>query len=97
MEERPPEIRRHLQTSPATRALAALGGLILGVGVLAAIAFAVVGRDSGASSDHATQAATTPALRPIPGSRILAGSLPASIYYSRWRSRATGFASFGNL
>ena len=66
MEERPPEIRRHRQTSPATRALAALGGLILGVGVLAAIAFAVVGRDSGASTDPATQAATTgPPPKPV--------------------------------
>jgi UPF0755 protein len=44
VEERPPGIRRHRTSSPATRALAAVGGLILGVGVLAAIAFAVVGR-----------------------------------------------------
>jgi UPF0755 protein len=66
MEERPPEIRRHRQASSATRALAALGGLILGVGVLAAIAFAVVGRDSGASSDQATQGTTTgPPSKPV--------------------------------
>ena len=66
MAERPPEIRRHRQTSPATRALAALGGLILGVGVLAAIAFAVVGRDSGASAGPATQDTTTgPPPKPV--------------------------------
>jgi UPF0755 protein len=44
VEDRPP-IRRHRSTSPASRALAVIGGLILGVGALAAIAFAVVGRD----------------------------------------------------
>jgi peptidoglycan lytic transglycosylase G len=66
MAERPPEIRRHRQTSPATRTLAALGGLILGVGVLAAIAFAVVGRDSGASAGPATQDTTTgPPPKPV--------------------------------
>ena len=66
MAERPPEIRRHRQTSPATRALAALGGLILGVGVLAAIAFAVVGRDSGVSAGPATQDTTTgPPPKPV--------------------------------
>ena len=66
MAERPPEIRRHRQTSPATRALAALGGLILGVGVLAAIAFAVVGRDSGASAGPSTQDTTTgPPPKPV--------------------------------
>ena len=66
MEERPPELRRQPQASSATRALAALGGVILGVGVLAAIAFAVVGRDSGASSDPATESATTgPPPKPV--------------------------------
>jgi len=70
MAERPPEIRRHRQTSPATRALAALGGLILGVGVLAAIAFAVLGRDSGASAGPATQDTTTGA-PPKPVLRIV--------------------------
>jgi UPF0755 protein len=66
MEERPPEIRRDRHASSATRALAALGGLILGVGVLAAIAFAVVGRDSGATSDPATQVTTTgPPPKPV--------------------------------
>ena len=66
MEERPPEIRRHRQASSTTRALAALGGLILGIGVLAAIAFAVVGRNSGASSGPATQDTTTgPPPKPV--------------------------------
>jgi UPF0755 protein len=66
MEERPPEIRRHRQASSTTRALAALGGAILGIGVLAAIAFAVVGRDSGASSDQAAQDTTTgPPAKPV--------------------------------
>jgi uncharacterized YceG family protein len=66
MAERPPEIRRHRQASSTTRALAALGGLILGIGVLAAIAFAVVGRDSGASSGQATQDTTTgPPPKPV--------------------------------
>jgi uncharacterized YceG family protein len=37
-------VTRHRSSSPASRALAAIGGLILGLGVLAAIAFAVVGR-----------------------------------------------------
>src|SRR6185369_12478338 len=65
MEERPPEIGRR-QASSATRALAALGGLILGLGVLAAIAFAVVGRDSGGSSAPATQDTTTgPPPKPV--------------------------------
>ena len=45
MEDRPTHIRRHRSASPASRALAVVGGLILGVGALAAIAFAVVGRD----------------------------------------------------
>lgn len=66
MEERPPDLRRHRQASPATRALALLGGLILGIGVLAAIAFAVVGRDSGATSDATTESATTgPPPKPV--------------------------------
>src|SRR6185503_11309402 len=66
MEERPPEIRRHRQASSTTRALAALGGLILGIGVLAAIVFAVVGRNSGASSGPATQDTTTgPPPKPV--------------------------------
>jgi len=66
MEERPPEIRGHRQASSTTRALAALGGLILGIGVLAAIVFAVVGRNSGASSGPATQDTTTgPPPKPV--------------------------------
>jgi UPF0755 protein len=45
VEDRPTHITRHRSSSPASRALAVIGGLILGVGALAAIAFAVVGRD----------------------------------------------------
>jgi UPF0755 protein len=66
MEDRPPEIRRHRSASPATRALAALGGLILGIGVLAAIAFAVVGRDSGGeAADAPAGTATGPPPKPV--------------------------------
>jgi UPF0755 protein len=57
MEERPSHVRRHRTASPAARALAALGGLILGIGVLAAIAFAVVGR-GGDGQTAATQPVT---------------------------------------
>jgi peptidoglycan lytic transglycosylase G len=43
-----------------------LGGLILGIGVLAAIAFAVVGWDSGAGSNSPSQATTTgPPPKPV--------------------------------
>jgi UPF0755 protein len=58
LEDRPPDIARHRSTSSATRTLAALGGLILGMGALAAIAFAVVGRDE-AAAPAATAPATT--------------------------------------
>jgi peptidoglycan lytic transglycosylase G len=64
VEERPPHVRRHRSASPATRALAALGGLILGIGVLAAIAFAVVGR--GGSGTAATEGAATTGPPPKP-------------------------------
>ena len=49
MEERPPRVTRHRSPSPAGGALAALGGVILGVGVLAALAFALVGRGDDAN------------------------------------------------
>ncbi|HEX3254437.1 MAG TPA: endolytic transglycosylase MltG [Gaiellaceae bacterium] len=66
MEERPPELGRHRQTSPATRVLAAAGGLILGLGVLAAIAFAVVGRGGDDSSPTPSQPTTTgPPPKPV--------------------------------
>jgi len=70
MEERPPEIRPHRETSHATRLLAAAGGLILGLGVLAAIAFAVVGRGGDDSSAAASQPTTT-APPPKPVLRII--------------------------
>jgi peptidoglycan lytic transglycosylase G len=66
MAERPPEISRHRQTSNAGRALAVLGGLILGIGALAAIGFALAGRGSGGSSSAANQATTTgPPPKPV--------------------------------
>ena len=70
MAERPPEIRRHRQTSHTARALAVLGGLILGLGVLAAIAFAVAGRGNGGSTSAASQGTTT-GLPPTPVLRIV--------------------------
>jgi UPF0755 protein len=70
MEERPPEIRRNHQTSHATRLLAAAGGLILGLGVIAAIAFAVVGRGGGEQA-AATSEATTTGPPPKPVLRII--------------------------
>jgi UPF0755 protein len=69
MEERPPHIARHRSTSSASRTLAAIGGAILGVGVLAAIAFAVVGRDDAASP--ATTAAATDTAPPKPILKII--------------------------
>jgi UPF0755 protein len=68
VEERPPRVRRHGSSSPATRGLAALGGLILGFGVLAAIAFAVVGRGN---ETPATTAAGTTGPPPKPVLRIV--------------------------
>jgi peptidoglycan lytic transglycosylase G len=71
MEERPPHVRRHGTASPAARALAALGGLILGIGVLAAIAFAVVGRGGGDEKAASSQPATSTAPPPKPVLRIV--------------------------
>ena len=68
MEERPPPISRHRSSSPATRTLATLGGLILGMGVLAAIAFAVVGRGD---ETAATTAPATSGPPPKPVLRII--------------------------
>ena len=67
MEERPPGVTRHRGgASPAARALAVVGGLILGVGVLAAIAFAIVGRGDGASAPETTAGTTTgPPPKPV--------------------------------
>jgi UPF0755 protein len=67
MEERPPRVTPHRAgASPAARALAVVGGLILGVGVIAALAFAIVGRDNGKSAAATTQAtATGPPPKPV--------------------------------
>jgi UPF0755 protein len=64
VENRPTPITHHRSSSPATRTLAALGGLILGVGVLAAIAFAVVGRDD-AEAPVTTATKTGPPPKPV--------------------------------
>ena len=66
MEERPPRVSRHRSgASPAARALALVGGLILGIGVLAALAFAIVGRGSD-EAPPPTQATTTgPPPKPV--------------------------------
>src|SRR3954453_20181036 len=71
MEERPPDLTRHRQTSHAGRALAVPGGLILGVGVLAAIGFAVVGRDTGGGAGAPTDAGSTATAPPTPVLRII--------------------------
>ncbi|HEX5468077.1 MAG TPA: endolytic transglycosylase MltG [Gaiellaceae bacterium] len=70
MAERPPELRPPRRSLHATRGLAALGGLILGIGVLAAIAFAVVGRDD-ASNAGASASGTTTGPPPKPVLRIV--------------------------
>jgi UPF0755 protein len=70
VEERPPRVTRHRSgASPAARALAVVGGLILGVGVLAALAFALVGR--GNDKAAATESATTTGPPPKPVLRIV--------------------------
>jgi UPF0755 protein len=58
-------VTRHRSSSPAARALAAIGGLILGLGVLAAIAFAVVGRWGEESSPATTATQTGPPPKPV--------------------------------
>ena len=67
MEERPPRVtRQRAGASPAARALAVAGGLILGVGVLAALAFAIVGRGNGDSAPVTTGGTTTgPPPKPV--------------------------------
>jgi UPF0755 protein len=66
VEERPPRVARHRSTSSATRALAAIVGVILGVGVVAALAFAIVGRGDETSSAPPTQATTAgPPPKPV--------------------------------
>jgi uncharacterized YceG family protein len=71
VEERPPRVNRHRSgASPASRALAVVGGLILGVGVLAALAFALVGRGNDEAAPP-TQSATTTGPPPKPVLRIV--------------------------
>jgi hypothetical protein len=70
VEERPPRVTRHRSgATPAARALAVVGGLILGVGVLAALAFALVGRGNDAAAT--TESATTTGPPPKPVLRIV--------------------------
>jgi uncharacterized YceG family protein len=65
VEERPPDVTRHRAASPAARGLAALGGLILGMGVLAAIAFAVVGRGNEEAAPPTAPSTTGPPPKPV--------------------------------
>jgi peptidoglycan lytic transglycosylase G len=65
VEERPTRVTRHRSTSPATRVLAVLGGLILGVGVLAAIAFAIVGHGNDNGAPSTAPATTGPPPKPV--------------------------------
>jgi uncharacterized YceG family protein len=61
VEERPPRVTRHRASSPAARTLAAVGGLILGVGVLAAI----VGRGDGSATPTTAPTTTGPPPKPV--------------------------------
>ena len=71
-ERRRPEIRRHRsRSSGAARGLAALGGAVLGLGLLAAIAWAVVDRSGEESGEAATTAATTTGPPPKPALKIV--------------------------
>jgi UPF0755 protein len=65
VEERPPRVTRHRSSSPAARGLAAVGGLILGVGVLAALAFAIVGRGDGSATQTTAPTTTGPPPKPV--------------------------------
>jgi uncharacterized YceG family protein len=65
VEEQPPSVRRDGSASPAGRALAAIGGLILGVGVLAAIAFAIVGRGDDEAPASTAPSTTGPPPKPV--------------------------------
>jgi UPF0755 protein len=65
VEERPTRVTRHRSSSPATRVLAVLGGLILGIGVLAAIAFAIVGRGNDNAAPGTTPTTTGPPPKPV--------------------------------
>jgi UPF0755 protein len=68
MAEQPPELSRYRtgRRQSAGRGLAALAGLLVGMGVLAAIALAVVGRGGDEPAAPATQAVTTgPPPKPV--------------------------------
>jgi UPF0755 protein len=65
VEDRPPRVTRHRSSSPAARGLAAVGGLILGVGVLAALAFAIVGRGDGSADPTIAPTTTGPPPKPV--------------------------------
>jgi uncharacterized YceG family protein len=65
VEERPPRVTRHRSSSPAARGLAAIGGVILGVGVLAALAFAIVGRGDGSATQTTPPTTTGPPPKPV--------------------------------
>jgi UPF0755 protein len=66
VEERPPRVSRHRSgASPAARALALTGGLILGVGVLAALAFAIVGRGNDDVAAPTQVTTTGPPPKPV--------------------------------
>jgi UPF0755 protein len=65
VEERPHRVTRHRSSSPAARALAAVGGVILGLGVLAAIAFAIVGRNDGSAAPTTAPTKTGPPPKPV--------------------------------
>jgi uncharacterized YceG family protein len=65
VEERPPRVTRHRASSPAARSLAVIGGLILGLGVLAAIAFAVVSRGSDQSAPGTSTTQAGPPPKPV--------------------------------
>jgi UPF0755 protein len=58
MEERPPGVRRTYRRPGAGRHVAALVGVLVGFGLLAAIAYAVVGGDDDPSASDATSSAT---------------------------------------
>jgi UPF0755 protein len=72
VEERRREISRHRsRASGPARGLAALGGVVLGLGLLAAIAWAVVDRSGQAADEAVTTAAVTTGPPPKPVLKII--------------------------
>jgi UPF0755 protein len=65
VEEGPTRVTRHRSASPAGRALATVGGLILGLGVLAAIAFAVIAPGDDEAAPATTPSTTGPPPKPV--------------------------------